>query len=675
MNPARDLLLASLLSVLALPAFGQEPTLVIENGRVIVGDGTVLERASVVVGGERIVMVTEEPVEALAVRRIDASGKTVLPGLIDAHVHLTVSPDVANAAVLERFIADTLPGILHEFLRHGITTVRSTGEHWPWIRDVRDRIASGEMVGPRILTSGPIVTYKGGHPATVLCENSSFCRSTLAVEVGTADEAREAVRRLAAEGVDFIKLAQDTVLAPVQMPDEVFSAIVRQAHRERIQAVAHIESDIADVPAMERAIALGVDGLVHWPLDTIPIAGARQLGRTLVRQGAHVTSTLSSIMIYWWDMPADRPLDPNSQVGKHLLALVRSLAAMVDEGVQMVVGTDWCPCVPRARGGVPALAAGAMTHTEMLWLGMGGIENGDVLAAATSDAARALGLGPVLGTLEAGKLADLIVVRGSPLEDLSALRNVELVVKGGEVVVPRHAQEAVRDSPEAAVEEALHGYFAAFKAQDREAFEPYVTEDFLLYEGGYPVEKSRFVETWDPSSPIEEDHEFSDLEIDVFGDVASLSYVLKWLREGEVRIRGRETALARNVDGQWKFVRFHSSWFPPIRSMEPATLDDYVGTYERCVENQDPECFRLRVWREVDNLFIGRADGEPWIAGLRRLELFPAGEDRFYLEVTTDNVEMPRDERGEVTGMAIHFSIQNETLRFERLEESPQEQR
>lgn len=432
------LLMRILLIPLALILFhsnlaAQEPMLVIENGRVIIGNGSVLERASVVVSGERIVAVSPTPPQAPEARRIDASGKTVLPGLIDGHVHLTVSPDVAGDAVLEQLVADTLPDHLRSFLRHGVTTVRSTGEHWPWIREVRERVARGELDGPRILTSGPIVTYEGGHPATVLCAESDVCRSTLAVEVSTAHEAREAVRGLATEGVDLVKLAQDTVLAPgVQMPDDVFAAIVEQAHRERMAVVAHVESDIADVPAMERAIELGVDGLAHWPLEPIPPEISRRIGRMLVRQGTHVTSTLTSIFVYW-DVPVDAPFDATTSIGGHLLSLARSLAAAADAGALVAAGTDWCVCSPRARS-VPALGAGALLHTEMIWLAMGGMTNAEVLAAATSDAARALGLGPVLGSLEPGKIADILVVEGDPLADLAALRSIRHVVKAGRVV-------------------------------------------------------------------------------------------------------------------------------------------------------------------------------------------------------------------------------------------------
>lgn len=218
---------------------------------------------------------------------------------------------------------------------------------------------------------------------------------------------------------------------------------------------------------------------------------------------------------------------------------------------------------------------------------------------------------------------------------------------------------------EAAVEAALHGYFDAFKAQDTAAFAAYVTSDFLLYEGGYPVPRGRFVETWDPGEPITEVHRFRDLEIEVYGDVAALSYILQWSRDGEVRLRGRETALARRVEGGWKFERFHSSWFPPIEPTSVAELEEYVGSYGGSAPEADA-AMELRVVREGERLYASRADGQPWIAGLARVELFPAGEDRFYLEVTTDPVHVRRDGEGRVAAMTIRSAASEDSLRLDR---------
>ncbi len=429
--------------VVASPASAQEPTLVVENGRVITGDGTVLEEASVVVAGDRILEVTRESVEAPDARRIDASGKTVLPGLIDAHVHLTIPPDGRDSVAVARHMEENVPGILHSFLEHGVTTVRSTGEYWPAGRELRGRLASGELKGPRMITPGPTLTAEDGHPVSTICAGGfsgvdldrpdSFCRSRLAEVVSEPEEARAAVQRLAEEGVDFIKLISDSVNAPVQIKDEVVEAVVEQARREGLRAVGHVY----DGEHMARYAEMGLDGFVHlvYPA-TIPGENMEQFGQQLAKQGTPVTTTLSAILLFApggvSGKQIEAVLEGESSAREVVESVAQEAAAFDEAGVTVVVGTDWW-------GGAatidhPAVQPGALTITEMKMLRWGGMSRHAILQAATSNAARALEMGDEVGTLEADKLADLIVVDGNPLEDLSALEEVEVVVKGGTTV-------------------------------------------------------------------------------------------------------------------------------------------------------------------------------------------------------------------------------------------------
>jgi ketosteroid isomerase-like protein len=236
-----------------------------------------------------------------------------------------------------------------------------------------------------------------------------------------------------------------------------------------------------------------------------------------------------------------------------------------------------------------------------------------------------------------------------------------------------HSLYNTADSEEIAVRRTLDAYFTAFKAQDTTRIRELTAPDFVLYEGGFPVERDRWTETWDPAtaaSPGRQaaEHRFRDMEITILGDVASLSYVLEWLEDGEVSIRGRETGLARNLDGSWRFVRFHSTWFPPIRSRGGGALDDYVGTYR--AEGLDLT-WDLLVVRDGERLYMVRDDGKPQLAGLVRLQLFPEADDRFYLEVTTDRVVMDRDSTRAVVGLTVHPSILwGQAFRWIRIEEA-----
>lgn len=410
---------------------GPEPTLVVENGRVIVGDGPVLEEASVAIAGDSILSITQDSVVAPNARRIDASGKTVLPGLIDAHVHLIVSNSGLDSTSVGTFLREEMPEVLRGLLNQGVTTVRSTGDAWPWIGTLRDSVAAGDLAGPRIVAAGPVFTAKGGHPASTLCRGNSFCRSRGTREVASLEQAREDVRKLATEGVDFIKLVSDSTweIAPVQIEDEMVRAIVDQTHQEGLKAVGHV----AVGEHMVRYARMGMDGFVHMPLAEPPSAHRPQrLARVLAKHETPVTTTLS-IEIYFTEASARAVLRGTSPQRQNIEERAKHVATLADAGVPIVVGTDWNPTHP-AGDDHPAIRAGKATITEMEMLQWGGMSRAAILQAATANAARALEMENKVGTLEEGKLADLIVADGNPLEDLSVLKEPEVVVKGGEVV-------------------------------------------------------------------------------------------------------------------------------------------------------------------------------------------------------------------------------------------------
>jgi imidazolonepropionase-like amidohydrolase len=441
MVSCRLLTVSTLIVLVTPPVSGQEATLIIENGRVIVGDGTVRERATVVVAGNRIVFITEDPLDIPGARRIDATGKTVLPGLIDTHVHLTMGPDVEDEVSLESFLGGEVPEILSAFLRHGITTLRSAGDYWPAVGELRDRIATGEMPGPRLLVAGPVLTANASGHGAVCPTASTFCRKHLFREVQSAAEAREAVGELAAEGVDFVKLFSDSAAVSAQISEEVVAAIVEQAHVEGLEAVGHV----AERSHVRSGIAAGLDGLMHPVRDLASEEAIAALAQRLVREGVPVASTLSDSFIFYSLVggPAapdtlDSILEGRSPWRAGLEGASKELTALGERGVQLVVGSDWCACILERGGRLhPSVLPGAITHTEMELLAWGGMVPMAVLRAATADAARAVGLGHVLGTLKPGKLADLIVVNGDPTIEIGAIRNVELVVKDGEVVFSR----------------------------------------------------------------------------------------------------------------------------------------------------------------------------------------------------------------------------------------------
>lgn len=421
---------------------GPEADLAITDARVITGTGEVLETGTVLIKDNKIHSVEETGAEISAARQINADGKTVLPGLIDAHVHITVPPDEKDSTALARHMEENVPGILQDFLEHGVTTLRSTGGYWPSVGRLRDRLAAGELHGPRMVTSGPNFTTEGGHPAASVCtgemgavnpdQADPFCRSHLAREVGSVEDARQAVQRLANQGVDFIKLAFNQMggTGPLMEP-EVMEAIADQAHQEGLKAVGHV----FEARFMESGVRAGLDGFVHPPTIVRPLPDdrARQLAELLAAEATPVTTTRTPPM-FFMDAPGEFLRNQLSDSGDRA-SHTQDLAIFAEAGVPVVVGSDWCACFPNAlEDPPPAVRAGTGTITEMKLLASGGLSQHEVIRAATSNAARALEMGDEVGTLEAGKVADLIVVDGNPLEDLSALENVETVIKDGEII-------------------------------------------------------------------------------------------------------------------------------------------------------------------------------------------------------------------------------------------------
>ncbi|MDX1393781.1 MAG: amidohydrolase family protein [Gemmatimonadota bacterium] len=394
--------------------------LAIENARIFTATGSVLEDADVGIEEDRISVIATDGSPVPARETIDASGMTLLPGLIDAHVHLLIKwpLELGSDEALAAHVEEGVIPRLREYLNHGVTTVFSTGDFWPAIRDLRDDVAAGHIPGPRILTAGPVFAAPDGHPSGTVCPpEDAWCRSRLSVEVATVGQAREAVLRVASEGPDAIKAILGGLLGPPMEP-EVFSAVVDAAHEAGLRAYVHPDAS-SDT---WHAVHAGVDGLVHLPaLREVPDS----VIALLVERGLTVTTTLG----------ASAPVVDDQGIKRHPMAGFwsdefearatahkASVRALADAGVPLVLGTD-----------MPVSGPWEAIAREIALLSDAGLTNEQILVAATRNAAVHLGLGTEIGTVEAGKIADLVLVRGDPLEELSALSEVELVIQGGVV--------------------------------------------------------------------------------------------------------------------------------------------------------------------------------------------------------------------------------------------------
>ena len=379
--------------------------LVVSNARVIDGTGSVRERTHIVIDDGRIARLSEAPLPPAGTVHVDARGMTVIPGLIDLHQHLFTHLELGSDAALAAYIDADLPEYLAEYLAHGITTIKSTGDFGEAILSVRDRLARGTLVGPRLHVVGPVFTAPGGHPASTVCASDLWCRERLAVEVAEAGEAAAAVQAWAARGVDAIKLVYDGFDGNLNLPKldrSVMEAIIEAARREGLRVTAHT-SALEDARAVVQSGASGLEhGVTDRPVDSafVDLLRARNV---------YYVPTLAALNI------ATRPPETSAETGR------ANFTRLIEAGVRVATGSDFGP---------PGLA----TLVELNQMVECGATPMQALQTGTRDAAAHLGILGEVGTLEIGKLADLVLLDGNPLERFEAIQQVEMTIQNGRIV-------------------------------------------------------------------------------------------------------------------------------------------------------------------------------------------------------------------------------------------------
>ncbi|MCG2584129.1 amidohydrolase family protein [Massilia sp. TS11] len=399
------------------------PATVIKAGRLIDTEaGKVLTDQVIVIDGDKIAAVgpaasTKLPAGA---KLIDLSKATVLPGLIDAHTHLTSNPRIHGYLGLQNSaMRNALYGAraARETLQAGFTMVRNVGADGYGDVALRDAINDGDIVGPRMVTAAYALGIKGGH-----CDNTLLPPEYKDVSEGVADgpwNARAKVREMAKYGADVIKIcATGGVLSKGDLPGaqqytlEEMQAIVQEAHKlgRKVAAHAHGTSGIAD------AIRAGVDSVEHASLiDAEGIKLAKEHGTALVMDIYNDDYILSEGEKAGF-LPES--LEKERQIG----ALQReNFRKAYQGGAKMVFGTD---------AGVYPHGDNAKQFFYMVKFGMTPMQ---AIQAATIDAADLLGWKDRIGSIKAGKYADIIAVGADPLADVTTLTKVKFVMKGGAV--------------------------------------------------------------------------------------------------------------------------------------------------------------------------------------------------------------------------------------------------
>jgi imidazolonepropionase-like amidohydrolase len=402
-------------------------TVVIHAGHLLdVKTGKTFSNQTIVIQGDKIVSVGSDSQNPAGAQVIDLPSATVLPGLIDAHTHITMTTNFGYSALAISIPRQALNGARNArvTLEAGFTTVRNVGASGFTDVALRDAINAGDVPGPRMLVSGPPLSITGGH-----CDENLLPFEMHVQSEGVADgieAVQHKTREIIKYGADLIKIcATGGVLSHGDNPQasqytlEEMKAIVADAHRLGSKVAAHAHGAQGILWASEA----GVDSIEHGSyIDDAAIAEMK-------KNGTYLVPTL--YLADWFLENAERIGTPPELIAKGrevMPAARKNVARAFAAGVKVGFGTD---------AAVYPHGLNAHEFAVMVKLGLTPLQ---AIQAATVNDADLLGWSDKVGTIEPGKWADIVAVDGDPLADVTTLERVKFVMKGGEVVKNSYAK-------------------------------------------------------------------------------------------------------------------------------------------------------------------------------------------------------------------------------------------
>jgi imidazolonepropionase-like amidohydrolase/ABC-type multidrug transport system permease subunit len=425
------------------------------HAHIFVGDGRVIANGAVLVRDGKIAEVFDKPpadAKSLNAEIIESSGKTIIPGLIDMHVHIGAAGGVYEDQ--KRYMDPLAPDRrLAAYLYSGVTTVRSTGDFLDAALKLRGDIASGKYLGAEVFTCGPLFTTEGGHPTELI---KSFPQSIQGMAKEqfvrlpkSREEARRQVDDLKSTGVDCIKSVLESGNAGwglfKRMQPDIYSAVVAEAQKDGLPTATHT-GNAADV---KEAADAGSNTIEHGStVDIIPDATLAELKQKNIAydptmsvfEGVADVATGNADLLNRSLLQQVGPADllastrafilkqkkvPNSAFIPMLERSRQNLVNAYKAGVTLIVGSD--------AGNMPVIHGPTVQHEMELWV-RAGVPAAVALQAATYNAARYLRAEHRIGSIQRGREATLVVLDGDPVQDISNTERISEVMFRGERV-------------------------------------------------------------------------------------------------------------------------------------------------------------------------------------------------------------------------------------------------
>jgi imidazolonepropionase-like amidohydrolase len=399
--------------------------ILLKAGKVIVGNGQVIDDASLLVQNGVITAINPDASKITGTKTLDYSDRIVMPGIIDTHVHVChdgTNPDPSEIKKLsDEFLAIRGAQFAEQLLDAGVTTAGDAAGRSEVPFAVKNAIKNGYVKGPRLLVCGRMITISAGR--------GDYGGSN---EANGPDDVRRATREELGRGADFIKLAATGAISAegqdsftTQFNQDELQAATEEAHKVGKKTHAHAYGE----PGGVNTVLAGVDVIVH---------GHPMTEKTIALAKKHGTQFMPTLTTYYESLQHhDEGHLPDYMVRKEkeLFPLIEDgFKESVKAGLEIVLGTD---------SGMPYTPFGPSSMEEMeLMVRLGGMNEMDAIVAGTGNAARSLAIDSSIGTLEVGKSGDLLVLTSgmNPLTDITLMRdkeNIELVMLEGRIAIER----------------------------------------------------------------------------------------------------------------------------------------------------------------------------------------------------------------------------------------------